>query len=164
VVNKGLVIALALSLGANVFLGGYVAGKFAGGDHARERHDRGLHGPRGDFEDLTPAARAALRRAFKEHRAESGDDMAASRALHDEFIAVLTAETFDRAAADAIAARFAALDISFRGDMARIMIEAADELSLEDRKALARHLEKRKRRVRGGPPEGGPPLDGPPTD
>lgn len=164
--NKGLVIALALSLGANVFLGGYVAGKLAGGGYGLDGHER--RGHRVDFDDVTPAARLALRRAFKEHRDENAGYRDAARALHDELVAVMAAETFDRAAADLIAEKFAALDVSFRGDMARIVIEAADGLPLADRRALARHLEKRMRRGdRRGPMGGredGPPPDGPSTD
>ncbi len=167
-VNRGLIIALGVSLAANVFLGGFLAGKIAGGgrDHGPPHFER----RHGDLDDVSPAARDALRRAFSEHRNDNAEVWREMRELHRELIDVITAETFDRAAAEAIAAKFEALDASFRSDMARIMIEAADGLSLEDRKALARHLEKRLKRggSRGDKPEGSPagppPEDGPPAE
>ena len=110
--GRGIVIALALSLAANVFLGGFVAGRMAGGPHHRDgapafsmRRD----GPDG-FSDLTPAARDSLRRAFKARRAASREQFRAARELHEEFVDILSADVYDRAAAEALAAKFEAAD------------------------------------------------------
>ncbi len=170
-VNRGLTVALGLSLAANVFLGGFLAGKIAGQESGREppRFER-RHGGHGDHDDMSPAARDALHRAFQEHRDDNAEVWREMRELHRELIDVITAETFDRAAAETVAAKFEALDASFRSDMARIMIEAAEGLSLEDRKTLARHLEKRLKRggrrddKPEGTPAGPPPEDGPPAE
>jgi uncharacterized membrane protein len=158
-VGRGIAVALALSLAANVFLGGFVAGKIAGGP-------RFHHGPPGfdmkgagheEFADLPPAARESLKEAFLARRADGADMRREARALHEEFVAVLIAEPWDRAAADAVVAKFEAAEIAGRAGMARLLVEAADGLSAEDRKALAKHLEKRgERRGRG---RGGPPPD-----
>lgn len=149
--GRGIAVALALSLAANVFLGGFVAGKIAGGP-------RFHHGPPGfdlkrggheDFADLPPAARERLKDAFLAHRADGKEMRREARALHEEFVAVLGAEPWDRAAADAVVAKFEAAEIAGRASMARLLVEAADGLSAEDRKALAAHLEKRGDERRG---------------
>jgi len=165
-VNKGLVIALGLSLAANVFFGGFLVGRLVGvGHHGGPRlFERAAHG---HFGDLTPAAREALRREFEERRESGADARREMRKAHQELTAALKAETFDRAAADRIADRLEAADRSFRSGMARLVIEAADGLAREDREALARHLDRRMRRDRAPkaprgeapPPEGDPPTD-----
>lgn len=167
--GRGIVIALALSLAANVFLGGFVAGRMAGGPHHRDgapafsmRRD----GPDG-FSDLTPAARDSLRRAFKARRAASREQFRAARELHEEFVDILGADVYDRAAAEALAAKFEAADNFGRAGMARLIVDAADGLSMEDRKSLAEHIDRRgghwigARRHRGGeaPGEENPPTE-----
>ncbi len=166
--GRGIVIALALSLAANVFIGGFVFGQMAGGPLDRG----GLHGfamrhggPEG-FSDLTPAARESLKRAFEARRAASKEEFRAVRALHEEFVKVLGAEVYDRAAAEALAAKFEAAESLGRAGIARIVIEAAEGLPAEDRKSLAAHIERRgerwkgRRDHRGGPP----PEEAPPTE
>lgn len=162
--NRGLIIALALSIAANMLLGGFIAGKIAGGPGHDARHGgEGRHGGHHDFDDLTPTARDALRRAFEERRARNAGEHRAMEELKRELVAVISAEKFDRAAATAVVEKFGAADTSFRADMASIMIDAADGLSLEDRRALARHLERkmargdRMRRRRGEARDGAPP-------
>ena len=98
--NRSIVIALALSLAANVFLGGYVAGRIGAGPH----RDRGPHGhdlrrPGDDFADLTPAARESLKRIFVEHREGRTLIRREASDLTDELAAVLSAQDFDRAGA-----------------------------------------------------------------
>jgi len=158
-VGRGIAVALALSLATNVFLGGYVAGKIAGVPrlhHGPPGFDmsRGGHG---EFSDLPPSARESLKEAFLAHRADGAVMRREARALHEELIAVLIAEPWDRAAADAVVAKFEAAEIAGRAGMAKLLVEAADGLSAEDRKALAKHLEKRgeqRGRARRGPSPG----------
>ena len=159
--NRGIIIALAFSLAANVFLGGFVAGKIAGGphDHRRDRHHA--------FAELTPAARESLKRAFVEHRSDRAEARREADMLQRQLVETLGAETFDRTAADEIVAKFATLELRSRSDMARLVVEAADGLELDDRKALAKHLERRgfdrgkhRKGSRPGAKDGAPPPDG----
>lgn len=165
--GRGIIVALALSLAANVFLGGFVAGRFVGGENDRggDRLSAFRHGDAHEFSDLPPAARESLKRAFIAHRAEGREAYREMKALHREFIDVLSADEFDRAAADAIAAKADAMDRSGRSSLIKLIAEAAEGLSVEDRKALARHIEKRRphhkrRHGRSAPP----PPDAPPAE
>lgn len=158
--GRGIIIALAASLAANVFLGGFVAGRLIGGD-ADGASGRGIssrHGGREAFADLPPAARDSLKRAYLAHRAEGRGAADELKALHRDFVRVLSAEDFDRAAALAIADKADALERSGRTSFIKLVVNAADGLSVEDRKALARHIEARgarwkgRRHHRDGPP------------
>lgn len=169
--GRGIIIALALSLAANVFLGGFVFGRMAGGPHDRggphvlgNRHD----GPE-SFSDMTPLARESLKRAFEARRAMSREQFREASALHEEFVKVLGADVYDRAAAEALAAKFEAAESFGRAGMARLIVEAADGLSAQDRKSLADHIARRghwteRHRRREGPPPGPPPEEIPPSD
>ncbi len=156
--GRGVIIALGLSLAANVFMGGMIAGKIAGGPHHRGGaqgfgfHHRGAE----DFADLPPAAREALKKAFAERRDAGAERRRAGRALHEELIAVLRADEFDRAAADEIVAKIETVEIAGRADLARLLVETAGALSPADRKALADHLDRRAKRRRGPPPPDSP--------
>lgn len=149
--GRTVTILLALSLAANVFLGGFVAGRIAGPNlPVFDRHDGGRpgHGPhRGDphaeFDELPPAAREKLRALFRQNRESFAATFRDGRALHQEFVSVLTAETFDRAAAEAVALKIEAFDRERRPSMPRLIIEAMDGLPVEDRRALARIVERR---------------------
>lgn len=175
-------ILLALSLAANVFLGGFVAGRIAGPnlpgfDQGRDKDGHRAHrGGRPDLDGLSPAAREKLKASFQKHREEIAGTFREGRALREEFISVLTAETFDRARAEAVAAKLEAFEEKRRESMPLIFIEVMDGLPLEDRRAVAELLErrmteemagpgKRRRRGRGddGPPPA-PPGDGPGTE
>lgn len=161
-------ILLALSLAANVFLGGFVAGRIAGPGAGAFEHGRGPHGHRGpgadfhrELEALPDAAREKLRAQFRKNRAEVAATFREGRALRQEFVAILTAETFDRAAAEAVAAKIEAFEAERRRSTPRLVIEVMDGLSAEDRRALAKVIERRiiedmkepgGRRRRGGPP------------
>ncbi|MFZ5615988.1 MAG: periplasmic heavy metal sensor [Pseudomonadota bacterium] len=175
--GRGIAVALALSLAVNVFLGGFVVGKIVGKPHFGA-HPPGFSLGRGaheDFADLTPAARESLKRVFIAHRREGAEMRREANALHREFTAALGADVFDRAKAEAIVDRIAAVERSGRAGMARLIVEAADGLPAEDRKALARHLDRRgekrfmrhfgpRRRDDGEAPPGGPPPEGPLTE
>jgi Spy/CpxP family protein refolding chaperone len=170
-VGRGIAIVLALSLAANVFLGGYVAGKLAGGHGGRDRHHVFVkhHDAMEGFSDMTPAARESLKSAFMAHRAESRERHRQTRALNAEFTAALGADQFDRAALDAIISKLDAVDLSGRTGMARLIVEAAEGLSAEDRKSLAKYLDKRgsrwkERRGHTKDAKADDPQSAPPTD
>jgi Spy/CpxP family protein refolding chaperone len=173
-------VLLALSLAANVFLGGFVAGRIAApnlpgfdravGARALDGHGSG---PRRGFDELPPAAREKMRAAFKEKRAEFAASFREARALREEFARILTAETFDRAAAEAVAAKIEAFEDKRRRSSPRLVIEMMDGLPVEDRRALAALVESRimgdlagqgARRRRGGRRDGQAPDDSQPTE
>ena len=136
--GRGIAIALALSLGANIFLGGFVAGRMlhgVAGDRPPVGDYRGEKGGRGP--ELSDAARDKMRAVFKAHRPEFRQSMKEARALHAEFTRLLTAKTFDRAAVEDVAERLAAYEGERRAQFTRLIIETVDGMSLEDRKALA---------------------------
>jgi Spy/CpxP family protein refolding chaperone len=149
--GRTVTILLALSLAANVFLGGFVAGRIAGPKlPGFDRYGGGPPGggpqrgdPFAEFNELPPAAREKLRALFRQNRASFIATVRDGRALHQEFVSVLTAETFDRAAAEALAAKIEAFDRERRQSMPRLIIEAMDGLSVEDRRALAAIFERR---------------------
>lgn len=149
--GRTVTILLALSLAANVFLGGFVAGRIAGPKlPGFDRHHGGHHagGPlRGDrfadLDELPPAAREKLKALFRQNRESFVATFRDERALHREFVSVLTAETFDRAAAEAVAAKIEAFNRDRRQSTPRLIIAAMDGLSVEDRRALAAIVERR---------------------
>ncbi len=149
--GRTVTILLALSLAANVFLGGFVAGRIAGPNlPGFDRHDgaRPSHGSRygdrhAEFDALPPAVRDRLKTLFRENRASFASAFRDGRELHREFIGVLTAETFDRAAAEAVAAKIDAFERQRRPSMPRLVIEAVDGLSVDDRRAFAEIVERR---------------------
>ena len=116
---------------------------------------------------MTPAARDSLKRAFEAHRAASREQFSKSRELHEEFVKILSADVYDRAAAEALAAKFEAADNFGRAGMARLIVEAADGLPAADRKSLAEHIDRRGERWkdrRGRRGEKGPSPESPPTE
>lgn len=159
--GRSVTILLALSLAANVFLGGFVAGRIAGPslsgfDRAgsdrpgTDRHHGGPggHGPHrsdpfAEFDELPPAVREKLKALFRKNRESIASTFREGRALHQEFVAVLTADAFDRAAAEDVAARIEAFERDRRPSMPRVVIEAMDGLSAADRRALAAIVERR---------------------
>jgi uncharacterized membrane protein len=172
-VGRGIIVALAVSLAVNVLLGGFIAGQMAAGPEAAEprRHFELWRHGHDDFSDLPPTVRENLKRAFLASREKGGAVREEARALHQKFVAVISADVWDRSAADAVAADYEALEASTRAGIARLIVEAADGLSAEDRRALARHFERRgergwrKHHIRfddgedDGPPPGAPPPD-----
>ncbi|MDZ7629741.1 MAG: periplasmic heavy metal sensor [Parvularculaceae bacterium] len=172
--GRTVIILLALSLAANVFLGGFVAGRIAGPGFAGfdrgfgegPHRDRGRGGDfRRDFDALPDAAREKLRASFKKNREEFITTFREGRALQQEFVGVLTAETFDRSAAEAVAAKIEAFEAERRRSTPRLIIDVMDGLPVEDRRALAKVIERRiiedmrgpgRRHRRDGPPDDGP--------
>ncbi len=150
--GRTVVILLALSLAANVFLGGFVAGRVAGPNLPGFGHDgatpggepRDGHGDRrAEFDALPPAVREKLKEAFRKNRVEFVETFREGRALHEDFVSILTADAFDRAAAEAAAAKIEAFEGERRRSMPRLVIDAMEGLSVEDRRALAAVVERR---------------------
>ncbi|MBB4264699.1 periplasmic heavy metal sensor [Roseospira visakhapatnamensis] len=135
--GRVLWLALILSLGVNLFLGGFVL--------------RGvLDPPRGPpppsidrvIDRMTgylPEADAAILRAvFEARRAEVEAQERSGRALHKAVAQALRQDPFDP---EALAAAFARMDahmMALHGSMQAIIVEATTHMSPEGRRGLAR--------------------------
>jgi Spy/CpxP family protein refolding chaperone len=177
--NRGLIVLLALSLAANVFLGGFVAGRFFGGPHHRVlmhgMHDRGP-GMFRDTDVLSEEGQEAFRAVFKEKRDELRPSFRETRRLRDELGAALAADPWDRPRVENAFAALREIEGAHQAAFSQTLIDAFEKLSAADRKALveAAHKrredwrERRKRRRGGhdgdGPPDGPPPGDPPLED
>lgn len=157
--GRGIAIALALSLAANVFLGGFVVGRLAapkppvGG--AAPVAARGFSEP----------AKAAMERAYQARRGEVRERALALRAAFVDLRDVLEAEDFDPDAAAAAFARLREARLGAQTLQEEIFIAGAKNLSAEDRRGLAADLAERRRgagrllRQRRGVPQDEPPAD-----
>lgn len=147
--------ALALSLAANVFLGGFVIGRLAGSDH--HGHGRGPHRMMmfHDLDALSETERAAFRAAFKSRRATFGESFAEMRKARDNFALALAAEPFDRVRAVAALEALQAAQREHEAKFGTLIIDAFEDLSPESRKALieARDARRHHRRGRRDPGE-----------
>lgn len=169
--NRGLAIALFASLAVNIFLGGFVVGRLAGGPphsgFGHPRHEAGLM-MFPDLDALSPAGREMFREVFAaRHQTlrEHHRDLSRRRTA---FTAALSADPFDRAKAKAALAELKAATDEQETAFAALIIDAFERLSAEDRKALVEagarggHWRHRKGRMRGhgsGPDDFPPPPD-----
>lgn len=153
--NKGLAIALFLSVAVNIFLGGFAVGRFAGGPrHPHAEHPSMHAGPMmaPNVEALSPQGRTAFHSVFEAEREALRQRHSALKERRAAFAAVLLAEPFDRAAAEAALKDLHAVTAEQQSAFAALMIDAVEKLSGEDRKALAKsivdggHWRPRKRR------------------
>ncbi|MAJ62857.1 MAG: hypothetical protein CL558_02290 [Alphaproteobacteria bacterium] len=129
-----LAIALFLSLGLNLALGGFIAGK--GGF----RHGPGGHVARGFHEvarTMNDADRKVLREAFKEGMSAMRGAREERRELGGAVRRALKAEPFDRAALEAAMADFDQHRDRVGSAMQSAFVEAAGRLSPDGRRKLA---------------------------
>lgn len=183
--GRGLTILLMLSLAANVFLGGFVAGRWFGGP---PHHRVVMHGPMdrgvGMFRDtdvLSEEGRKAFHDVFKEKRGDLRPSFQEMRRLREEFGAALAADPWDRARVEKAFADLRAVESSHQSAFSTTLIDAFEKLSAADRKALveaahSREANWRERRRKdrgdrrpgghgeGAPPEFEAPLDRPPGE
>jgi Spy/CpxP family protein refolding chaperone len=137
--NRGLAIALFASLAINIFLGGFVVGRLAGGPphsgFGHPRHEAGLM-MFPDLDVLSPAGRETFREVFAaRHEAlrERHRELSRRRAA---FTAALAADPWNRAKAEAALAELKAATDEQETAFAALIIDAFERLSTEDRKAL----------------------------
>ena len=172
--NRGLAIALFASLAINIFLGGFVVGRLAGGPphsgFGHPRHEAGLM-MFPDLDVLSPAGRETFREVFAaRHEAlrERHRELSRRRAA---FTAALAADPWNRAKAEAALAELKAATDEQETAFAALIIDAFERLSTEDRKALVEagarggHWRHRKGRSHGhgsGLGDFPPPDDEPP--
>jgi uncharacterized membrane protein len=163
--NRTLTFLLMLSLAANVFLGGFVAGRLLGGPR-HDGHVRGAGsgehrgGPDGAamlfgaMEDLSPAGREILRETFKGARERMRDGFGKSAQMRRALGAALAAEPFDRAKAEAALALITEADAKAHLAASTLLIDAAEKMTPADRKALAEAYQRPRERWRRHGPVG----------
>jgi uncharacterized membrane protein len=164
-VGRGIAIALALSLAANVFLGGVVVGRLA----APKPPAAGVAQPLEAAGALSADARARMEKAYRARRPDARAGAFALRAAFTDLRDALEAEEFDAEAASAAFARLRAARQQTQALQEEIFIEGVKDLSAEDRRALAADLAARRRgafrrmRQRGGAAEDAG-IEGQPVD
>lgn len=149
--ERGLKIALAISVAVNLFVAGVVVtGLAVGARHLRDRpyHDR----PPviSMIRSLDEADRAAAEDTLRATALAARDDFEAARRLRSEAIAQAGAESFDRAAIEATLARSRASEAAGRMRLEGAMLDLLQSLDQDDRQRLAPALG---RRARGEPME-----------
>jgi uncharacterized membrane protein len=168
--DRGLKIALSISLVANVF----VIGGVVGAVYMRGHSPFVMHGAPGNplgraAEMLNPNDRDAfhqtLRAQIQTVRPIQQDSHEARRQAMDD----LAAPTFDRAATGALMARARADDEKARGLMEDAILDFAAKLPADERTALAKGMRRDGMRRwmmhkggHGGSNDNPPPPDGPP--
>jgi uncharacterized membrane protein len=163
--NRGLTIALVASLAFNGLLVGFVAGRLWDAPHGVAGRAAHHEGPLGlDVAALDPAERRAFHEIFHASRDALKARHREVLRLRREFGAALAAEAFDRNSAEAALAKLQAAEGVQHAALGALLIDAFENLSHEDRKALVSALEKRHRMMRGRfgrlRGEGGPPRFG----
>lgn len=161
-INKQTLFAIALlgSLAFNIFLGGFVLGKFLG-------HPHPPHGGRPPFggmpppefamlRELPPESRDKIRPFLQVHRDAMQSEFRKMQQAQQAVFEQLTTETFST---NALAAAFTRLQqerSKVQEIMSQFLINAAGQLNKDERLILAKSM----RRGPGG--IGGPPGDEPP--
>lgn len=177
--NRTLTVLLIVSLAANVFLGGFVAGRMIGGPpHRNFVHSidasPGFKWRMGEnLSALSPEARDAFRKAFGDSRERLVKNFRETRRLRQALSDALAADPWSRAEVEAALADLRAADNAQQAALAELMVDAFEGLSAADRKALVEAMEKRGRphemrmRMRDefrGPGERDRDRPGPPPD
>jgi uncharacterized membrane protein len=149
---------LALSMGVNVFLGGFVAGRLLGhhGPHAGP----GEPGARGVFpimaaaEDLSPEGRALVRQTFKARQAELRAAHGEARNARARLAEILAAEPFDRGKAEAALATITGIESENHRVVMMLIVDAAASMTPEDRRRFVEGFARpHERPARLRPPE-----------
>jgi len=141
-----LMVLLALSVAANVFLGGFVAGRMLGGPPHHRPPIGAPQGPHGmgpqrpplivAAESLSPEGRKIFRETFEAQGERLRKDFETSRDLRRAFAEAVASEPFNRTKAeDALAALQASESESHRA-AATLVIDAAEKMSPADRALL----------------------------
>ena len=154
--GRGVIFLLLASLAANVFLGGFVMGRFVGKPPAsiEAKSDRKLYG-RGSGRflrhagSLSPEGRDVFRQAFDAQRSELRELRRSSFQVRRSISEQLGAEEWDRQAVEAAFQSLRDSEAARSGLQHKLLIDAIEQLSPEDRALLIE--ESNKRRDRRGP-------------
>ncbi len=162
-VNKQTLFAVALlgSLAFNIFLGGFLLGKFLG--HPHFPHDghppkRGMPPPEfAILRELSPESRDKIRPFLQVHREAMHAEFRKMQQAQQAVFEQLTTETFNAAT---LATAFAQLQqerVKVQEIMSQFLINAAGQLNRDERFILAKSM-------RRGPGDEPPPPPPPPMD
>lgn len=154
---RGLLAALLVSVGVNIALVAFMAGRVAGGAPPFGPNGADRPGAAHRFLDrASPETQALMRDAFaarwNDIRPLRDDAGRARKALRDAILA----EPFDKARVEAAYAAFQVADTGLRGAHARVVIDVMEKLPLEERRILVDALAEQ-RGARGFGPRGRPP-------
>jgi len=147
--GRGLMIALALSLGANVFLGGFVAGRLLNRPPPimpPPPSAAGLALPGelfGRHADLSPETRKIIRGAYASRREAFRESRADAKRLRNAFSRALAADPWDRADAEAALAEWRAFESMRRTETAMLMIDIFEKLPADERAAVTARARER---------------------
>lgn len=138
--------ALGVSLIVNLGLGGYVAGQHLRPEPPKQERP---HGPRGHerpegMPDVSREERREVRQLMRRGFEAAGAELEARRAAERQLAAVLTAEPFDRTAAEAALHELRDADTRMRDRIGLEVIAGLDELSPDQRAWVAYILSGRK--------------------
>lgn len=138
--GRGVIVALLLSsLAVNVFLGGFVAGRILGASPDETADAPPVPG-RGAFprdpSRLSPEARAAFRASFEANRADLRSGRRGVLAARRELAETLSADEWDRAAVEAAMEKVRIAREAQSSAQNRMLIDAFEKLSVEERKAF----------------------------
>jgi uncharacterized membrane protein len=162
--DRGLKIALGISLVANVF----VIGGVLGAVYMRAHSPAGMHGPLGNplaraTDMLNPNDRDAFHQMLRAQIPTIRPLQQDSRAARRQAMEDMTAPTFDRAGAGALMARARADDEKARGQIEDAILDFAAKLAPDERAALAKGMRRgamqRWMLRKGGHPDGAPPPE-----
>lgn len=149
--ERGLKIALAVSVAVNLFVAGaVVTGLAIGLRHLPEQphHDRppviSL------IRSLDEADRSGAEQALRSTALAAREDFDAARRHRSEAIDLAGAETFDRSAVEGALARSRASEVAGRTRLEGTMLDLLQQLDQEDRQRLAPALARRGRDGRPG--------------
>ncbi len=167
--NRSLLALLIVSLGLNIFIGGFWAGRMIGGAHQQENIEdhpsaRNERVRRGGLrlgaigvarDDIPRELRGALRQSMRETRAERLRDREEMWDLRGQLHDALIQDPVDRAAAQELLQSLNALNRKREERAALMMLEFLEGLPAEERRAVlergAQRLEGRSRRRRSAP-------------
>ena len=155
--NKWLILALVLSLGANLGLAGFLAGRASADLGGPRLLDPNLRVSRLLLQQLPEDRRETLRPLFREQLRSIRPSIGGIRQAQREIEAALTAEPFDRRALEAALTAFRTHLNKSQEDSHAAFLSLAGSLSPEERQLLGQTLAGHGRHRPHGPPAGAMP-------
>ncbi|WP_417449080.1 periplasmic heavy metal sensor [Kordiimonas sp.] len=154
--------ALAVSLAANIFAGGYLVGKEMRPDGQKREHrmnSRELFNMRHLMSYLPEDRREELKAMMRNHRKDLRAGFRGIRESEEKVRALLLADTVDKAALRGALDELEGKTRQLHGPLRAVLLDIVADLDLETRKQLAEDMYKRRQaRMKRGPERdpGGP--------
>lgn len=150
---RTLAILLFVSLAANVFFGGFIVGRLIGGPPSFESppgHHRWADrfGHDHAAATLSDKGRETLRDVFEAHRGEIKAGYREIRRLRRAYAEILAADPWNRPRAETALKTLQEAEAAHEETMGRVLLDALERLSVEDRQALIERMEKKRRKWR----------------